>query len=66
MARYSFSSRFPTVHPFATVCVFIRDKNATAGLDKIFFLSKKVITARKNFSSESFSCQVYEFCKCRF
>src|SRR5688572_24098235 len=49
-----FPAAFPSIHPFTSISIFIRNKNSAPRLDKVFFCRKEIIRTDQYFSSEFF------------
>jgi len=57
------SSALPTIHPLATIGVFVRDKNRRTGLQQILLGRKKIIIRHNNRATQSLRRKIDQFSK---
>ena len=60
ISRRSAPARFPTVHPFAAVGVFVGNENSAAGFEEVFFFREELVIRQKGFPADAFGCEIDE------
>ena len=58
ISRGATTSRFPAIHPFALVRVFVRNENSATRLEEIFFFGEKLIVGDEHFSTEPLGSEI--------
>src|SRR3954467_14253346 len=62
VSRRASPPRFPSVHPFAVVGIFIRDKHAAPWLEQILLLGKELIVRQQNATTNALRSQIDKAC----
>ena len=60
VSRRAAPARFPSVHPFAVIGVFVGDENSAAGFEQIFFLREKFVVRDQRVAADAGRGQIDE------
>ena len=60
MIGSAMAARFPAIHPFAGVDVFVRDENGRSGLEQIFLRREKFVGGGEHRAAEALGGEVHQ------